>query len=324
MRLEDWQKWLDSQFIDPAAARQTADQQHGIPEPVEDQLQMTQDVATLPNAGPASVEPRPTETARPITAAPAPIAATTGLVDEVEVPAIERYLPFLRAATARSTEPSVASGPVEVSETRSEMDISQVEALGEPGDTSAGEPADIDSDTAVGAEPIRIAREDSPATAVTTPAPPAASAPVSSALDAEAGSHRVVRRVTSSQHRSRSPKRRDSADIARDLANGGLWDLVPRHLQTLVALSAEEVAQNSYKREFKESRIEMVTRVLDPTLSLEETARLLNVCPTTVRRYTNRGLLTHQRTSGDQRRFKLSDVLAFLESQSRTASERTP
>jgi excisionase family DNA binding protein len=97
-----------------------------------------------------------------------------------------------------------------------------------------------------------------------------------------------------------------------------LWSLVPKHLQTLLALGTEEVAQNSYKRGFKESRLELIQRLLDPTLTLEETARLLNVCPTTVRRYTNRGLLTHQRTPGDQRRFKLSDVLAFLEAQSQS------
>jgi excisionase family DNA binding protein len=80
------------------------------------------------------------------------------------------------------------------------------------------------------------------------------------------------------------------------------------------------VTQNSYKRSFRETRIDLIQRLLDPTLSLEETARLLNVCPTTVRRYTNRGLLRHQRTTGDQRRFKLSDVLTFLEHQSQPAS----
>ena len=84
--------------------------------------------------------------------------------------------------------------------------------------------------------------------------------------------------------------------------------------------SDDEVVQNSYKRSFKESRIELIEKLLDPTLSLEDTARLLNVCPTTVRRYTNKGMLTHQRTSGDQRRFKLSDVLTFLEAQPKPES----
>jgi hypothetical protein len=34
-----------------------------------------------------------------------------------------------------------------------------------------------------------------------------------------------------------------------------------------------------------------------------------------VRRYTNRGWLRHFRTEGNQRRFRLSDIVAFLEEQ---------
>jgi excisionase family DNA binding protein len=91
------------------------------------------------------------------------------------------------------------------------------------------------------------------------------------------------------------------------------WDRMPHHLQTLFGVAGEEVAQNSYKA-FKESRGELIQRLLDPPLTLEEAARILNVCPTTVRRYTNRGVLTHFRTAGNQRRFRLSDVLSFMES----------
>lgn len=65
----------------------------------------------------------------------------------------------------------------------------------------------------------------------------------------------------------------------------------------------------------KETREELLARLLDPELTLEEAAQVLNVCPTTVRRYTNRGILPHFRTMGNQRRFRLSQVLAFLESQ---------
>jgi len=66
-----------------------------------------------------------------------------------------------------------------------------------------------------------------------------------------------------------------------------------------------------------ETREELLNRLLDPVLTLEETARMLEVCPTTVRRYTNRGILPHERSKGNQRRFRLSSVLAFMESQSR-------
>jgi excisionase family DNA binding protein len=65
----------------------------------------------------------------------------------------------------------------------------------------------------------------------------------------------------------------------------------------------------------KETREELLARLLDPELTLEEAAQVLNVCPTTVRRYTNRGVLPHYRTIGNQRRFRLSQVLAFLETQ---------
>lgn len=91
---------------------------------------------------------------------------------------------------------------------------------------------------------------------------------------------------------------------------------LPKHLIGEEATKTTEVAQSSYKT-FKESREELLQRLLDPSLTLEDTARVLNVCPTTVRRYTNKGILKHYRTAGNQRRFRLSDVLAFLESQGR-------
>lgn len=94
------------------------------------------------------------------------------------------------------------------------------------------------------------------------------------------------------------------------------WDRLPHHLQTLFANPDEEVAQNSYKT-FKETRNNLIHRLLDPQLTLEESARILNVCPTTVRRYTNKGVLKCYRTAGNQRRFRLSDVLYFMENGSR-------
>ncbi len=72
-----------------------------------------------------------------------------------------------------------------------------------------------------------------------------------------------------------------------------------------------------------ETREELLSRLLDPTLTLEETARLLEVCPTTVRRYTNKGILPCERSAGNQRRFKLSHVLAF-EAQPHEAGGNSP
>lgn len=68
------------------------------------------------------------------------------------------------------------------------------------------------------------------------------------------------------------------------------------------------------RKAVKETREQLLARLLDPLISLDEAAKLLEVCPTTVRRYTNKGMLKHIRTAGNQRRFKLSDVLGFLQS----------
>ncbi len=70
-------------------------------------------------------------------------------------------------------------------------------------------------------------------------------------------------------------------------------------------------------RRASETRQDLIERLLDPVLTLREAALLLDVCPTTVRRYTNRGLLNCFRTPGNQRRFHLSDVLDFLERRER-------
>ena len=118
--------------------------------------------------------------------------------------------------------------------------------------------------------------------------------------------------------RSTTPAAAAGAPELSDGEAAALWGRLPRHIQLLVGMSEpqEEVAQKYYTRGFKESRRQLIERLLDPTLTLEDTARVLGVCPTTVRRYTNRGLLPHHRTVGQQRRFRLSDVLGFLERQS--------
>jgi len=89
----------------------------------------------------------------------------------------------------------------------------------------------------------------------------------------------------------------------------------PAPEQAELPLGLEPVVEKPQRRSATETREDLIQRLLDPHLTLQETAKLLNVCPTTVRRYTNRGLLAHYRTPGNQRRFRLSDVLAFMERQ---------
>ena len=78
-------------------------------------------------------------------------------------------------------------------------------------------------------------------------------------------------------------------------------------------LFEEEVEKARRKRNPKRTREHLIENLLDPIISLDEAAVILNVCKTTVRRYTNGGKLECIRTPGNQRRFRLSTVLEFLE-----------
>ena len=97
---------------------------------------------------------------------------------------------------------------------------------------------------------------------------------------------------------------------------GRLEALHARQRQLPIDLD-EERAEDEGPRAATETREDLVHRLLDPTLTLREAALLLDVCPTTVRRYTNRGLLNCYRTPGNQRRFRLSDVIEFMERRER-------
>ena len=100
-----------------------------------------------------------------------------------------------------------------------------------------------------------------------------------------------------------------------------VWTALPKNVEFLCRFYDDNVTANYYRGEFKETRQELIRRLLDPELSLEETARLLGVCPATVRRYTNRGWLEHHRTIGGQRRFRLSDLVKFIELHGRFPEE---
>jgi excisionase family DNA binding protein len=120
------------------------------------------------------------------------------------------------------------------------------------------------------------------------------------------------------------PRRaKNSAPTARvmDPALQTIWEALPKNIDFLCSFYDDSVTANYYRGEFKETRQELIKRLLDPELTLEETSRLLGVCPATVRRYTNRGWLSHHRTTGGQRRFRLSDIVRFVELHGRFPEE---
>ncbi len=120
------------------------------------------------------------------------------------------------------------------------------------------------------------------------------------------------RKTVMSAPRPRRAKQ-NGVGVAIDPALQTTWEALPKNIEFLCSFYDDSVTANYYRGEFKESRQDLIQRLLDPELTLEETSRLLGVCPATVRRYTNRNWLTHHRTTGGQRRFRLSDVVRFVE-----------
>jgi len=121
--------------------------------------------------------------------------------------------------------------------------------------------------------------------------------------------------VMSAPRPRRTKKKTAVPDIDPELHS--VWTALPKNVAFLCSYFDDSVTKNYYRGDFTESRKDLVRRLLDPELSLEETARLLGVCPATIRRYTNRSWLTHHRTKGGQRRFRLSDVVRFVDEHGR-------
>jgi excisionase family DNA binding protein len=129
------------------------------------------------------------------------------------------------------------------------------------------------------------------------------------------------RKTEMSAPRPRRVKKETETPTTIDPRLKEVWQSLPKNIEFLCSFFDDSVTATYYRSEFKESREDLIKRLLDPQLSLEETSRLLGVCPATVRRYTNRGWLNHHRTEGGQRRFRLSDVVKFVEAHGRFPEE---
>lgn len=116
-------------------------------------------------------------------------------------------------------------------------------------------------------------------------------------------------------HKRRRRRKKIDPDLVVPPEADEVWAKLPRYLRYLAEWTDDSVTRKYYPARIRESREELIARLTDPVLTLEEVARLLGVCPATIRRYTDRGWLRHFRTEGNQRRFRLSDIVAFLEEQ---------
>ena len=106
--------------------------------------------------------------------------------------------------------------------------------------------------------------------------------------------------------RPRAPKETDSPRIK--IRTGKAPDITRTAPKTISTNESPHDLKN-------QTREEILDRLINPTISLEEAAKIMGVCKATVRRYTSMGILPHYRTPGNQRRFKLNDIIQFLENQ---------
>ena len=125
----------------------------------------------------------------------------------------------------------------------------------------------------------------------------------------------VSTRLSAPRPRKAREPRLESSTFTPEVSD--TWSRLPKNMEFLSSFFDDKVTANYYRGDFKESREELIQRLLDPEISLEEVSRLLGVCPATVRRYTNRNWLDHHRTQGGQRRFRLSSVVKFVEQHGR-------
>ncbi len=132
-------------------------------------------------------------------------------------------------------------------------------------------------------------------------------------LDAN-GEKAKPRKFEKTEMRAPRPRRKGVASSPSpiDPALRAVWENLPKNVAFLFEFFDDEVTSHYYRGDFAETRQELMQRLLDPEITLEEASRLLGVCPATVRRYTNKNWLKHHRTAGGQRRFRLSDVVNFV------------
>ena len=296
--LEDWFKYLEQQYVDEKEQKESKPS----PEQVSPKQQTAQaEPVTGSAATPAVQEPKRAETVREHPPSKPPVLEQVQVTD-VSVPDPADYIFTLRRPASEPAEMVTAPAAPEIrSEEPVGAETEQPVALSAPVSAPERQEPLAEESTEVGAE--------GSAGAAAEPMP----------SEAIAGKTERPQRAKPVR---RAPYTRSVRPVPPPQSIEELWKRVPRHVRLLVELGDDEVTQKYYDRQFKESRQELVERLLNPSLTLEDTARLLGVCPTTVRRYTERGLLNHYRTPGNQRRFRLSDVIAFLEARQQAQEAR--
>ncbi|CEK17620.1 Helix-turn-helix domain [Chthonomonas calidirosea] len=286
MRLEEWQKYLEARFVDEEEAERLI--KHPTPEPTQ-----------------TASEPENGQEAPPTSSLPETVTTNHTALTMIET------IPV--AATAPpSTEPSKPPQEEAIAQANRHRSLSLFPVVNSERPTcqASNSPIAKRALQPSSASDSDVLEVDIPEFAQFLPS-----------------NHPAAKPSKKRPRKAESTKPAASAQPEEPLSAIALHRRLFERAQQMFALQAperEEAVQGYYKRPFQETRAELIERLFDPELSLEDVARLLNVCPTTVRRYTNLGWLVCHRKEPEhsqasqkketrQRRFRLSALLAFIE-----------
>ncbi|MEP6755003.1 MAG: hypothetical protein ABJA67_05855 [Chthonomonadales bacterium] len=286
MRFEDYQKYIDSQFLDVKAEVASLPEQVTIAPvlaeqysaPAVQEVEYSAPVAEHVSTPVAVTQQEPVVSVKPKAN---PVAQKDSRTTEVHVPDIATFLPFLK-----STEPSNPDAAGVVQEWREQIEVVEVSTFEHVRDESAEEQI----------EAIELESGQMELPLVAEP------------VKSSAGVVVTQKRRRAARHISRSPDAK--------VGSTEFWRLSPRHLQALFIVHNGDEQAKIMSRTFKENRIEVIQRLLDPNLSLGQTARVLKITPCKVRELRSTGNVILSRLPAKNHLSQIADALKFVEQHS--------
>lgn len=341
MLFEEWQKWLDSQFLDsqnpeemPEADNKAISVTPGDRiSPVSDISQPDQRIETV---GDNAALPQNREPISHASIRQGESSVLDNLSESVDVPTIDKYLPQFRKA-ARGDIPAATLTPQEapVPEKKEEQfkaiqedaplnDIPhEIENEKNEEIQEALSPETCESDAVPNSSPlieeiqvtqetIVVASTNTDATAIETDVLPAPSQIIAAEpLTVEEEPKPVEIKTVHTPRASRNA-RRQRKDIGGKMIN--LWEITPRRLEVLLSMNPSSA---TYSRELKEQRIQSIKVLTDPTISHVDASRILK-SPIYIARGVKQGNhLVHLEFAQGRETNRMAEIMSFLESHSK-------
>ena len=359
MRLEDWQKYIESEFLDENQSKEIASR-----EKIEKKEEASASGVLVPIAANLSVETSPEKPPEGVAKKSELLESPPQIVSPKREKEEGHHTPTLRLKRRRNLTSAEPVGAFEISSfppaseseeangaqyllLQSSAKVEEVEGRSAVFETVSGANPTLNSPSSSQTAPRESSlatppqaknssrsplnhEDDIPSFAAYMPTSrKASSQPTENQSDIESRGALEVQNP-----RLQTPRRRIERTLSLPLSMGVAPSTEAsssylKSLQVLQRIQMEDSIRVAETNGESARRQHLLEKLLNPELTLEETAHLLKVCPTTVRRYTNQGVLKHHRKGLEgvaetevesfktkQRRFRLLDVLEFLDSQS--------